>query len=88
MMLLVTLWGVSASWDDDDTEWVSRDLATRTLLNDTIPDGINSYAAPMLKGGRQGIALKAAQDVFGDRLVVVKKTDPDPPPKPRKGVVH
>jgi len=88
MILLITLWDKSASWDNADLEWVSRDSATQKLLNDTVPDSINDYSVPFQKGGAMGMALEAAQAVFGDRIVVLKRKDPPVPDAPEKGEIQ
>lgn len=79
-MLKIQVHGVSAEWNDDDSQWHSPDPNMQSLLNSTVPDDINRVDVPFLQGGQQGVALRAARKFFKSALQVTHRTKPEVPP--------
>ena len=86
-MIIVALYGIQATWDADDFEWVSADRDVANLLNATIPDTINQVDVPFREGGADKLVLEAAQTALGTDLVVIKYRDPATPPEVKDEVV-
>jgi len=87
-MLLVEIHGTGATWDEEGTRWHCQDKHVETVLDDLIPEAAKDVHAMLLDGGRQRLALAAAQAFFGSSLVVVANVEPAPVGDPPPGVEY
>lgn len=77
-MLMIKVYGETATWDDDDFEWVCANKSMAKVLNSTVPPNVGAVDVPFRDGGAQGMALTALRDA-GIPVEIVKETEPDVP---------